>query len=550
MIQTNCSRLLKFFLCSLYAPMCTEVVGETLTIPVCKSMCMQVKAKCEPLLQTFNFEWPEMLACDKLPERSDPKNDLCMAAPNTTDEPELDARSLMRPRLEEFENELGKLDKNMDWKAIIKERLIKNPWLISSSTTVKTSGASLSSLCPPRFVHVDSIPEANNTCAPRCDVDVLFRKEDKNFAGVWMIVWASLCCFSTLLTVTTFAVDTSRFKYPERPIIFLSFCYLVQSAAYIIRAATGSESVSCDTARDGRPFVIQEGLESTWCIIVFLLLYFFGMASAVWWVVLTVTWFLAAGRKWGQEAIEALSSYFHLAAWAIPAVKTIVILTMRRVDGDELTGLCYVGNQDPDALAAFVLAPLIAYLVVGFIFILAGFVALLRIRNDLRQDGVSTNIRKLEKLMAKIGVFSALYTVPATCVIGCYFYERINFKQWRGQAMGMSCPLDSSPPSVPHETSHECSLDRSIPAVEVYMLKLFMSLVIGITSGMWIWSEKTLTSWRTFCTRRFFRRKGSNFHVEYHPAPVIMTKSGSQNTNKGTSRCSASTSTKVIAARV
>jgi hypothetical protein len=62
-------------------------------------------------------------------------------------------------------------------------------------------------------------------------------------------------------------------------------------------------------------------------------------------VILTVTWFLAAGRKWGQEAIEALSSYFHLAAWAIPAIQTIVILTMRRVDGDELTGMCYVGNQ-------------------------------------------------------------------------------------------------------------------------------------------------------------------------------------------------------------
>jgi hypothetical protein len=109
--------------------------------------------------------------------------------------------------------------------------------------------------------------------------------------------------------------------------------------------------------RDGTEYLIQEGLENTWCIIVFLLMYFFGMASQLWWVILTVTWFLAAGRKWGQEAIEALSSYFHLAAWAIPAIKTIVILTMRRVDGDELTGLCYVGNQDISALTGFVLIP-------------------------------------------------------------------------------------------------------------------------------------------------------------------------------------------------
>ena len=67
-----------------------------------------------------------------------------------------------------------------------------------------------------------------------------------------MIVWASLCCFSTLLTVTTFVIDTSRFKYPERPIIFLSVCYFIQSVAYMIRIATGADAVACDVSRDGR----------------------------------------------------------------------------------------------------------------------------------------------------------------------------------------------------------------------------------------------------------------------------------------------------------
>ncbi|KAK7503029.1 hypothetical protein BaRGS_00005655, partial [Batillaria attramentaria] len=353
--------------------------------------------------------------------------------------------------------------------------------------------------CPPRFIHVDKI-EGNNTCAPRCDVDVFFRKEDKHFAKVWMIVWASLCCLSTTITVWTFVIDTSRFKYPERPIIFLSMCYAIYSVAFIIRAVTGPEAISCDKGRDGRQFLIQEGLESTWCIIVFLILYFFGMASSIWWVILTLTWFLAAGRKWGQEAIEALSSYFHLAAWAIPAIQTIVILTMRRVDGDELTGMCYVGNQDIAALTGFVLVPLIVYLIVGTIFILAGFVAMFRIRSNLKQDGGGgPNIRKLEKLMAKIGVFSVLYTVPATCVIGCYFYERINFDRWQQEARLRPCL-----------TQTECPLDHSIPTVEVYMLKIFMSLVVGITSGMWIWSSKTLSSWKNFCSGRFRRRKSAH----------------------------------------
>lgn len=83
------------------------------------------------------------------------------------------------------------------------------------------------------------------------------------------------------------------------------------------------------------------------------------------WVILTLTWFLAAGLKWGHEAIEMHSSYFHIAAWAIPAVKTIVILIMRLVDADDLTGLCYVGSQQQEALIGFVVTPLATYLLIG-----------------------------------------------------------------------------------------------------------------------------------------------------------------------------------------
>ncbi|KAL8611398.1 hypothetical protein ACOMHN_014453 [Nucella lapillus] len=525
LVQIGCSRFLKFFLCSLYAPMCTEMVDETLIITACRSMCLEVKSKCEPILQRFSFAWPNMLACEKLPEKSDPKRNLCMEAPSVTDEPEFDAGTLGND-----------LDDNVEWRKLFAEFSIRSrtPSAPVRKEKPPTKGPRGEvNLCPPRFVHVEKI-QGNSTCAPRCDVDVFFRQQDKHFAKVWMMVWSSLCCLSTTMTVLTFVIDTSRFKYPERPIIFLSLCYAIYSVAFMIRAITGPEAISCDQAGDGREFLIQEGLESTWCIIVFLLLYFFGMASSIWWVILTLTWFLAAGRKWGQEAIEALSSYFHLAAWAIPAIQTIVILTMRRVDGDELTGMCYVGNQDLGALTGFVLVPLIIYLIMGTIFILAGFVALFRIRSNLKQDGGGgPNIRKLEKLMAKIGVFSVLYTVPATCVIGCYFYERMNFAHWQNEARRRPCLSVA-----------ECPLDRSIPTVEVYMLKIFMSLVVGITSGMWIWSSKTLSSWNNFCSGRFRRRKaaqgtagtvggtganggggGNNYNASYHPAPVVILKS-------------------------
>ncbi len=503
LVQVGCSPLLKFFLCSLYAPMCTRQVDETLVIPPCKSMCLEVKSKCEPILVSFNFRWPDILDCDNLPERSDRTN-LCMEAPRVGEHPEEDAGDTHV----DLHNPGGGFTQNPELTRLLEA-------LKGKSTTQKVPASTTNPLhsCPDRFIYVEK-PKKNDSCSPLCNIDVYFKQKDKDLTEIWMIIWSVLCLISTTMTVFTFLIDTSRFKYPERPIIFLSMCYAVYSLAFIIRGITGPNTISCDkVASGGRTveFLIQEGLESTWCIIIFLILYFFGMASCIWWVILTLTWFLAAGRKWGQEAIEALASYFHLAAWAIPAAKTIVILIMRRVDGDELTGLCYVGNQDNTALLGFVLGPLISYLVLGTFFILGGFCALFRIRHNLKSEGA--NIRKLEKLMAKIGVFAVLYTVPATCVIGCYFYEHLNAEHWRYLARTTDCQVIRTPPRAGQT---DCALEHSFPAVEVFMLKIFMSLVVGIVSGMWIWSSKTLNSWSTFFSRACGGRRKSNVPTYHH----------------------------------
>ena len=57
------------------------------------------------------------------------------------------------------------------------------------------------------------------------------------------------------------------------------------------------------------------------------------MAASIWWVVLTLSWFLIAGLKWSNEAVENYAAWFHVAAWAVPAVKTIVILATENVEG-------------------------------------------------------------------------------------------------------------------------------------------------------------------------------------------------------------------------
>lgn len=44
--------------------------------------------------------------------------------------------------------------------------------------------------------------------------------------------------------VLTFLIDSSRFRYPERPIVFLAVCYLVVGCAYVAGLGAG-DSVAC-----------------------------------------------------------------------------------------------------------------------------------------------------------------------------------------------------------------------------------------------------------------------------------------------------------------
>ncbi|XP_059910971.1 frizzled-10 [Gadus macrocephalus] len=494
LIEFGCHSHLKFFLCSLYAPMCTEQVSTP--IAACRVMCEQVKLGCSPILEQFNYRWPESLDCSRLPTKNDPNN-LCMEAPNNgSEEP---------PKVSHTQSPDLRPQRPLNGQDFPPKE---------SSAGGGGGGGGSKGTCsnPSKFHYV----EKSDSCAPKCHpkVDVYWSQGDKRFSLVWMAVWSILCFVSSSFTVLTFLIDPQRFKYPERPIIFMSMSYCVYSVGYLVRLFVGAERVACD--RDGGvQYVIQEGLESTGCTIVFLVLYYFGMASSLWWVILTLTWFLAAGKKWGHEAIEANSSYFHLAAWAIPAVKTIIILVMRKVAGDELTGVCYVGSMDVKALTAFVLIPLSCYLVIGTSFLLSGFVALFHIRRVMKTEGENTD--KLEQLMVRIGVFSVLYTVPATCVIACYFYERLNMDYWRVLADEQRCGEVGMGGSGGGE---ECVMKASLPAVEIFMVKVFMLLVVGITSGMWIWTSKTLQSWQNVFSRKLkkrTRRKAASVFTSSRP---------------------------------
>jgi len=164
-------------------------------------------------------------------------------------------------------------------------------------------------------------------------------------------------------------------------------------------------------------------------------------------------------------------------------IQTVGVLMLRGVDGDPVSGLCQVSHRDPALLGGLYLLPLLLYLILGVSFLAAGFISLFRIRSVIKEQEGRAKIDKLEKLMVKIGIFSVLYIVPAGTVIACSLYEAASLASWERSLLCPDCPTNSSKPDF-----------------SVLMLKHFMVLAVGITSGFWVWSGKTIDAWATAFT--------------------------------------------------
>jgi len=485
-LQVQCSPYLKFFLCTVYVPVCTMLHEP---VPPCRSLCLDVKAGCEGLMNRFGYRWPHSLDCDKFP----PSGGLCVDAnrsaaaegpgePQPAPPPPPPGRG-RRPRAS----------------------------------------------CPPRLVvpaelgyRLDVDGETLPDCGLPCDGDDAF-VDGRRRRVVRLLVGAAsaACVASSLFTLLTFVIDPSRFRYPERSIVFLSACYLGVGTAYVVGFAVGP-AVACVGPFEGGGggAVVTQGAQHGPCSAVFALLYFFGMSASIWWVVLALTWFLAAGLKWGREAIEGHAPYFHLAAWAMPAVQTFAALGTGSVGGDPVAGVCVAagvagGPRAPGTV--FLLAPLGVYLSVGGCFMLAGVVSLFRIRSAMRRhDGSQT--AKLERLMVRIGVFGVLYAVPAAVVIACHAHDLSSSAGWirRWHAL-VSCP------AADRACRETASAAARPPDFAVLVTKYVMTLLVGITSGFWIWSGKTLAAWRGLYARLCRGATSNSSSRSAGPAVVIRT---------------------------
>ncbi|KAH7705092.1 frizzled/Smoothened family membrane region containing protein, partial [Aphelenchoides avenae] len=370
LVEVGCYRHLKFFLCTMYTPICQE--NYDLQVLPCQEVCLEAQRRCEPLMQQYGFKWPMTLACERLPRIADQERTgtVCAATPDTPNpmsETDANKVEVSESDLDAFQDAQDQPDDSETTDNSVRRR----PASPSDSDTAIRRGQIgsdggfpvvgidvVDAQCQCRCVrpfHISADPSMRvhnlSNCAYACHSKGLeFAKRRYNL-NTWIAVFSGICLGLSILTVLTFLIDMERFPYPERPIFFLALCQLMVSIGFLIRVGYGHDSIACNGAllRSGH------GGQSGVCTLVFVLVYFFGMASSTWWVILSLTWVLAAVPQWATEWIAKYATCFHLFAWSLPALQTLLVVLFGAVEGDPITGICYVGTTNVGFQRAFVL---------------------------------------------------------------------------------------------------------------------------------------------------------------------------------------------------
>lgn len=228
LVKIECSPDMRFFLCSIYAPICIKDYPNS--IPACKSVCLRAEAGCAPLMRKYGFAWPERMQCDKFPQFGDPQN-LCMDAKNgTLPAPTSSPPASLIPVASADDDDvkkspiipsvLAKLCKGPNKRLCLPDDLLKGVGSASDPST-GTDPSECQCQCRPPLIRLNaadfrynrslSVGDVGNCLLP-C-ASPFFSDDEQWFASLWVALWAAIAALSSALTFATFLIDRPRFRF-------------------------------------------------------------------------------------------------------------------------------------------------------------------------------------------------------------------------------------------------------------------------------------------------------------------------------------------------
>ncbi|KAJ2945411.1 hypothetical protein O0L34_g217 [Tuta absoluta] len=415
-LSSDCSVHARFLLCSAFAPLCSEQVSGS--VSACRALCETVAEDCKEQLKTLP---PTVtLDCAAFPLRADRR--LCMRPPNAS---ELEPEPPPPPRWP-YEQEL------------------------------REHG------CPPAHTRAPT-----GECWPACGQHAKYTQSEKQTAEIWMVALAWLSLVSTSFALLTFCAEPSRYRYPERPVVWMAACHAIVALIHVTRGWMGPKIVSC-----AGPTLAVDGLASPTCVAFFSLTYYFTLAADAWFANACVAWYLTAASEWSTEALERAAAYLHAVSWGWAGAWTAAALALRRVTADELTGTCGISDA---AAAALIGVPRGALLVTSIALAIGACPGIMRVRRALDSRGA----KRVGRLAARAAAAGVLYFILAAFgTVSRVFEARVKEAQ---PGLALLAAMESG------------NVDETVKS---HGLSLCVWLSCGIASGVWAWSRKSATVWR------------------------------------------------------
>ncbi|XP_071856157.1 smoothened, frizzled class receptor isoform X2 [Bombus fervidus] len=431
----KCWAVVQPLLCSIFMPKC---INDTVDLPS-QEMCKMVSGPCRIV---FNHTiWPSFVKCEN------------------TD---------LFPRL--CKNDIRELKFNISGKCL--------------KPLVPTDNAL-------------AIFEGVEGCGTQCNDPLFTPDEHKQIHS--FIAWAAGICGSfNLFTVITFLIDwRSANKYPALVVFYINCCFMMSCIGWLAQFTGSREVIVC--RKDGTLRMSEPSGENLSCVVVFVLVYYSLMAAMVWFVILTYAWhmsFQALGKI--QDRIDKKGSYFHLIAWCLPLVLTVTIMALGEIDGNSVTGICFVGYTNHAVRAWFLLGPVLIVLLIGGYFLCRGLITLIRLKISSQEIISERASSKIRETIVRTGLFSIFTFAAVVVTFYCHIYEFQHSEEWRQSFRNyMICAITTKYLDI-----SECKMEVR-PSAAKMQLHLLSPFFAGILMSSWVWTGSTVDTWTRFLRRTF-----------------------------------------------
>eukprot|EP00118_Oscarella_pearsei_P014728 m.128298 g.128298 ORF g.128298 m.128298 type:complete len:257 (+) comp37952_c0_seq6:274-1044(+) len=221
------------------------------------------------------------------------------------------------------------------------------------------------------------------------------------------------------------------------------------------------------------------------CVVVFAFIYYFMMATVLWFAMLAFWDFSFQSLNMPGDPLTGKARYFQLIAWSLPAIKTIIIIALREVDGNSLSGICFVGYEHLVMRAYFVVGPLGIYLYVGGTFLLRGLIRLCKLNSSKVTSVAGSSSKLLKATIVRIGIFAFLVFAFSLVTFACHLFDYRKQPQWEDDFThfiscksqlnsSLTCSFDDD-----DDAEDGCVLN-SKPSVNMIVLQLCAIFLCGL----------------------------------------------------------------------